>query len=74
MTTVARPVPGGWRLTGEKTAISWACKASAAVVYARDPGTTRANGVSSIWRRAAAACRPWGNLAGSNRVSRRRAR
>lgn len=47
LTTIARPVPGGWRLTGEKTAISWACNASAAVVYARDPGTTRANGVSA---------------------------
>src|SRR5690606_25934215 len=31
MTTVARPVGGGWRLTGEKTAISWACNASAAL-------------------------------------------
>ena len=46
MTTVARPVPGGWRLSGEKTAISWACNASAALIYARDPGSTRSSGVS----------------------------
>ncbi|MGW0891128.1 acyl-CoA dehydrogenase family protein [Saccharopolyspora sp. NPDC002578] len=46
MTTVARPVNGGWQLTGEKTAISWACNASAALIYARDPGSTRAAGVS----------------------------
>ncbi|GAB3688582.1 acyl-CoA dehydrogenase family protein [Saccharopolyspora tripterygii] len=46
MTTAARPVDGGWRLTGEKTAISWACNASAALIYARDPGSTRAAGVS----------------------------
>lgn len=46
MTTVARPVDGGWRLTGEKTAISWACNASAALIYAREPGSARADGVS----------------------------
>jgi cyclohexanecarboxyl-CoA dehydrogenase len=46
LTTVARPDRGGWRLTGEKTAISWACNASAALVYARDPGSTRTSGVS----------------------------
>ena len=46
LTTVARPDGSGWRLAGEKTAISWACNASAALVYARDPGTTRASGVS----------------------------
>ncbi|WP_243794864.1 acyl-CoA dehydrogenase family protein [Saccharopolyspora gloriosae] len=46
MTAVARPVDGGWQLTGEKTAISWACNASAALIYARDPGSTRAAGVS----------------------------
>src|SRR5207245_1721867 len=40
------PAPGGWRLRGEKTAISWAMNASAALVYARAPGTTRAAGVS----------------------------
>ncbi len=46
LATVARPAPGGWRLSGEKTAISWACNASAALVYARDPGTARSAGVS----------------------------
>jgi cyclohexanecarboxyl-CoA dehydrogenase len=46
LTTLARPVEGGWTLSGEKTAISWAMHASAALVYARDPGTTRAAGVS----------------------------
>jgi cyclohexanecarboxyl-CoA dehydrogenase len=44
--TIAEPAPGGWRLRGEKTAISWAMSASAALVYARAPGTTRSSGVS----------------------------
>jgi cyclohexanecarboxyl-CoA dehydrogenase len=44
--TVADPVPGGWRLRGEKTAISWAMNATAALVYARAPGTKRSTGVS----------------------------
>ena len=39
LATVARPVNGGWTLTGEKTAISWAMHSSAALVYAREPGT-----------------------------------
>lgn len=46
ITTVARPVDGGWRLSGEKTAISWACNASAALIYAREPESGRADGVS----------------------------
>lgn len=46
MKTVAREVDGGWRLTGEKTAISWAMHSSAALIYAREPGTTGAKGVS----------------------------
>jgi len=46
LTTIARPVKDGWRLTGEKTAISWAMHSSAALVYAREPGTTGARGVS----------------------------
>ena len=46
LSTVARPVEDGWTLTGEKTAISWAMHASAALVYAREPGTERAKGVS----------------------------
>ena len=44
LTTVARPVKGGWTLMGEKTAISWATHSSAALVYAREPGTTGATG------------------------------
>ncbi len=46
LSTTARPVDGGWALTGEKTAISWACNASAALVYAREPGSARSHGVS----------------------------
>jgi cyclohexanecarboxyl-CoA dehydrogenase len=46
LSTVARREPGGWRLSGEKTAISWAMSAEAAVVYAREPGSTRSSGVS----------------------------
>ncbi|WP_227999025.1 acyl-CoA dehydrogenase family protein [Nocardia australiensis] len=44
--TTATPVEGGWRLNGEKTAISWAMNAAATLVYARTPGTTRSQGVS----------------------------
>ncbi|AEH09466.1 MULTISPECIES: acyl-CoA dehydrogenase family protein [Protofrankia] len=44
--TVAEPVAGGWRLRGEKTAISWACNATATLVYAREPGSARSKGVS----------------------------
>ncbi|WP_448388307.1 acyl-CoA dehydrogenase family protein [Microbacterium aurum] len=44
--TTATKVPGGWRLNGEKTAISWAMSATAAVVYARTPGTSRSQGIS----------------------------
>jgi cyclohexanecarboxyl-CoA dehydrogenase len=44
--TIAEPINGGWRLTGEKTAISWAMNAAAALVYARAPGSTRSKGVS----------------------------
>src|ERR1700712_1497833 len=44
--TTARRVPGGWLLNGEKTAISWAMSASASLVYAREEGSSRANGVS----------------------------
>jgi cyclohexanecarboxyl-CoA dehydrogenase len=42
----ATRVPGGYRLTGEKTAISWTMTATAAVVYAREPGSSRSTGVS----------------------------
>lgn len=44
--SVATPVPGGWTLRGEKTAITWAMNAEAALVYARDPGSERSRGVS----------------------------
>ena len=44
--TVARPEAGGWRLSGEKTAITWAANAAAMLVYARAPGTTRSTGIS----------------------------
>ncbi|MFZ2178290.1 MAG: acyl-CoA dehydrogenase family protein, partial [Rhodococcus sp. (in: high G+C Gram-positive bacteria)] len=46
LTTTATAVDGGWRLNGEKTAISWAMNATAALVYAREPGSSRARGVS----------------------------
>ncbi len=42
----ATRVPGGYRLTGEKTAISWTMCASAALVYAREPGSARSKGVT----------------------------
>ena len=44
--TIAEPALNGWRITGEKTAISWAMNAAAALVYARAPGSTRSAGVS----------------------------
>ncbi|OZC29509.1 acyl-CoA dehydrogenase family protein [Gordonia polyisoprenivorans] len=44
--TSATKVDGGWRLSGEKTAISWAMNATATLVYARTPGTTRSQGIS----------------------------
>ena len=44
--TLAEPANGGWRLRGEKTAISWAMNAAAALVYARAPGSSRSQGVS----------------------------
>jgi cyclohexanecarboxyl-CoA dehydrogenase len=46
LSTVAKRVPGGWLISGEKTAISWAMSAVAAVVYAREPGSSRSGGVS----------------------------
>ncbi|PPJ14833.1 acyl-CoA dehydrogenase [Nocardia nova] len=44
--TTATAVPGGWKINGEKTAISWAMNATVALVYARQAGTTRSTGVS----------------------------
>jgi cyclohexanecarboxyl-CoA dehydrogenase len=46
LSTVARPVPGGWRITGEKTAITHARHAQGALVYAREPGSVGSKGIS----------------------------
>jgi cyclohexanecarboxyl-CoA dehydrogenase len=41
-----RPVPGGWRLSGEKIAITHATCAAVALVYARRAGTQGHRGIS----------------------------
>ena len=41
-----RPVPGGWRLSGEKIAITHATSAAVALVYARQPGSQGHRGIS----------------------------
>jgi cyclohexanecarboxyl-CoA dehydrogenase len=46
LSTTATSVRGGWRLHGEKTAITAAIHAHAALVYARTPGSTRSDGIS----------------------------
>lgn len=46
--TVAHPVPGGWRLRGEKASVSHGMTAEAAIVFARAPGSTRHDGVSAF--------------------------
>ncbi|HEY9418440.1 MAG TPA: acyl-CoA dehydrogenase family protein [Pseudonocardia sp.] len=46
MRTVAEPVPGGWRLSGEKIAITHVMWAKTILIYARHPGSSRASGVS----------------------------
>ena len=46
--TVARAVSGGYRLYGEKTAISLACSAAVTLVYAREPGSSRSHGVTGF--------------------------
>jgi cyclohexanecarboxyl-CoA dehydrogenase len=46
--TVARPVEGGWVLSGEKNSVSHVAAASAALVYARLPGSERSRGVSAF--------------------------
>ncbi|MGH3469317.1 MAG: acyl-CoA dehydrogenase family protein, partial [Thermocrispum sp.] len=46
LSTVAAPVAGGWRLSGEKIAITHALSASIALVYAREPGSTGYSGIS----------------------------
>jgi cyclohexanecarboxyl-CoA dehydrogenase len=46
MRTVAVPVDGGWRLSGEKIAITHAMCAATMLVYARHPGSAGSKGVS----------------------------
>ncbi len=46
LTAVARRGDGGWRLSGEKIAITHATSAAIALVYARDPGSAGAAGIS----------------------------
>jgi cyclohexanecarboxyl-CoA dehydrogenase len=46
MRTQAKPVPGGYLISGEKIAITLATVASVALVYAREPGTTGYAGIS----------------------------
>jgi cyclohexanecarboxyl-CoA dehydrogenase len=46
LSTVAAPDTDGWRIRGEKTAITAATHATAALVYAREPGTARSRGIS----------------------------
>jgi cyclohexanecarboxyl-CoA dehydrogenase len=48
MRTVATPQEGGYRLSGEKTAVSLIPFAEAVIVYARAPGTTGHTGVSAF--------------------------
>ncbi|HZZ46920.1 MAG TPA: acyl-CoA dehydrogenase family protein [Pseudonocardia sp.] len=76
MRTVAEPVAGGWRLSGEKIAITHAMSAKTMLIYARHPGSTRAQGVScfllpmdapgvSRWHMPGMGCLPlgWGSVA-----------
>lgn len=44
--TQAHRVPGGWKISGEKIAITHAMNASIALVYAREPGSQGYAGVS----------------------------
>jgi len=46
--TVAVPVPGGWRLSGEKNSVSSLNAAAATLVFARHPNTERASGISAF--------------------------
>jgi cyclohexanecarboxyl-CoA dehydrogenase len=46
MRTTAQPVAGGWRLTGEKIAITNAVWAETILIYARHPGSSRSRGIS----------------------------
>ncbi|HEX4254768.1 MAG TPA: acyl-CoA dehydrogenase family protein [Streptosporangiaceae bacterium] len=46
--TTATPVPGGWRISGQKNSVSHLHIAGATLVYARQPGTTGSAGVSAF--------------------------
>ncbi|WP_028934867.1 acyl-CoA dehydrogenase family protein [Pseudonocardia spinosispora] len=46
MRTVAKPVDGGWLLSGEKIAITHAMCAKTMLIYARHPGSSRSKGIS----------------------------
>ncbi len=46
LTCVARPADGGWRISGEKIAITHAMSAAVALVYAREPGSVGHRGIS----------------------------
>lgn len=46
MRTVAKPVDGGWLLSGEKIAITHAMFAKTMLIYARHPGSSRSKGIS----------------------------
>jgi cyclohexanecarboxyl-CoA dehydrogenase len=46
LSTTATPASGGFRLSGEKTAITAAVHAEAALIYAREPGSSRGHGIS----------------------------
>ena len=48
MRTTATPVPGGWRISGQKNSVSHLHIAGATLVYARQPGTTGSAGVSAF--------------------------
>jgi cyclohexanecarboxyl-CoA dehydrogenase len=76
MRTVAEPVPGGWRLSGEKIAITHATVAASMLIYARHPGSARSKGIScfllpmaspgvSVRHQPGMGCLPlgWGSIA-----------
>lgn len=46
--STAIPVPGGWRVSGEKNSVSHLSAAAATLVYARLPGSSRSAGVSAF--------------------------
>jgi cyclohexanecarboxyl-CoA dehydrogenase len=75
LSTTATPVAGGFRLSGEKTAITAAVHAEAALIYGREPGSQRSHGIScflvpldaagvTVSPTAAMGCTPlgWGSI------------